>query len=494
MHAPVGYCTPRSVTPGTAVALHLSSPLAQVTVEISRDGATPRTMWRGTLDGVGDHPLPEDAPEAGCRWPVAGTVPVGPDWPSGLYLVSLRADGHDAPPVTAWFVVRAQTPSPDRLLLVLATTTWNAYNDFGGRNFYTGSVRASFERPLAAGMLAKPDEPGARVALADPAAGAHAFIAFTAGHGLSMWHGMAGWAAWERRFAVWAETAGYQLDYATSEDLHADPTLLAPYTLFMSVGHDEYWSGAMRDAVEAHVARGRHAIFLSGNVCYWQIRAEEHVTVCYKHRFREDPAFTTDVARTTTIWSDPMLQRPETRMTGSTFTRGGYARTAANLTRSSGGYTVQQPAHWLFDGTGLGYGDQLGDAPVVVGYECDGCDLTLVDGRPVPTGRDGCPPGFVVLAIAPAAPFDHTCTPLPLPPGGEYELEFHAQRLLGSDTPDACDRLRYGHAVLGTYTSDTGGTVVSTGCTDWVCGLDDPTVAQVTRNLLDRLGPLAEQA
>lgn len=488
MHAPSGYCTPRSVTPGASVALHLSSPVERVTVEVVRDGAVPITVWRGIVDGVGDHALPNDAPEAGCRWPVAGTIAVGADWPSGLYLVRLQADGDASAPVTAWFVTRAATPSPDAVLLVLATTTWNAYNDVGGRNFYTGSVRASFERPLAAGMLAKPFGPGERVAVVDPDAGAHDYVGFTAGHGLSMWHGMAGWAAWERRFAVWAERAGYRIDVATSEDLHARPDLLAPYALFASVGHDEYWSAAMRDAVEGHVARGRHAIFLSGNVCYWQIRCEDAVTVCFKHRFREDPCLAGDVAQTTTIWSDPLLARPETRLTGSSFTRGGYARTAANLTHSSGGYTVHQPAHWLFEGSGLGYGDQLGAAPVVVGYECDGCELTLVDGRPAPTGRDGCPPDFVVLASAPAAPFDRHSTPLPLPPGGEYELEFHAARLLGSDDAAVCDRLRYGHAVLGTYTTPAGGTVVSTGCTDWVCGLDDPAVARVTRNLLDRLG------
>jgi hypothetical protein len=44
-----------------------------------------------------------------------------------------------------------------------------------------------------------------------------------------------------------------------------------------------------------------------------------------------------------------------------------------------------------------------------------------------------------------------------------------------------------GAAVLGCYTR--GGTVVTTGCTEWVNGLRgrDPQVERITRNILDRL-------
>jgi hypothetical protein len=44
-----------------------------------------------------------------------------------------------------------------------------------------------------------------------------------------------------------------------------------------------------------------------------------------------------------------------------------------------------------------------------------------------------------------------------------------------------------GAAVLGCYTR--GGTVVTTGCTEWPRGLrgKDPVVERITRNVLDRL-------
>ena len=50
-------------------------------------------------------------------------------------------------------------------------------------------------------------------------------------------------------------------------------------------------------------------------------------------------------------------------------------------------------------------------------------------------------------------------------------------------------RIQHGHAVLGSYVSAAGGTVVTSGCTDWAHGLTgrDPQVEQITRNVLTRL-------
>jgi hypothetical protein len=250
----------------------------------------------------------------------------------------------------------------------------------------------------------------------------------------------------------------------------------------------------MRDAVERFVAAGGDAAFFSGNTAYWQVRHEGdggHRMVCYKHRFEEDPRFAgpaEDRRFTTTMWADPIVGRPEAALTGVSFTRGGYSRVAASVPRGSGGYEVHRPDHWLFEGTGVRRGDVLGAAAVVVGYECDGCDLALRDGLPVATGTGGTPGDFEVLATAPATPFDAGTTPLPLAPGGRYELEFHAERLLGEASADACERLRHGHAVMGVHRP--GGTVFTTGCTEWAWGLAgrDPVIEQVTRTVLDRLG------
>ncbi len=80
---------------------------------------------------------------------------------------------------------------------------------------------------------------------------------------LSPWVAEAGWSNWEGLFVRWAESEGYSIDVATSTDLHADSLCLAEYRAMLSVGHDEYWSWEMRDAVEAFVASG-------GNVALFQ--------------------------------------------------------------------------------------------------------------------------------------------------------------------------------------------------------------------------------
>ncbi len=79
------------------------------------------------------------------------------------------------------------------------------------------------------------------------------------------------------------------VDVCTSFDLNGDPTLLHDgIALFLSVGHDEYWSTAMRKALQAFVAEGGNAAFFSANVAWWQVRFEDRVMVCYKSAV-EDP-------------------------------------------------------------------------------------------------------------------------------------------------------------------------------------------------------------
>ena len=495
MTAAVGYCWPQSVLPGDDIALHLSADeSSRVRVRIVRDGLAPEEVWSGEVE-VGPQAVPDDAPEQGCGWVPTLDVVVGDDWRSGLYVVQL---GESTP--TAWFVVRSAVPTPGAPLLKLATNTWNAYNDVGGRNLYTGALLVSPQRPLGAGFLAKPSGEGSRVV--DDTGD---FLNFAIDHELSLWHGMSGWAGQERRFVEWAEAAGFDLDYAIDADLDAPggAALLDGRELLLSIGHDEYWTWGMRDRVEDFIAGGGNVAFLSGNTSYWQVRLEhdDRVMVAYKHHYREDPVMGTEREHlVTSMWADPLTGRPEAAMTGVSFTRGGYHRVHLSAPLGSAGYEVQRGDHWLLEGTELRRGDLLGTEDRVVGYECDGTELTVVDGLLTATGAGGTPEGFTVVATAPATAFDRHTTPLPVEEGNEYELEFHAQRLLGGDSPEHMDRLRHGFAVLGTYSAPAresapaGGTVVTVGCTDWAYGLGDPTVARITRNVMRRLGGVRGRA
>ena len=76
----------------------------------------------------------------------------------------------------------------------------------------------------------------------------------------------------------WLEANGYNVSYSTGIDIgpSARPNC-CEHKIFMSVGHDEYWSGQQRTNVEAARAAGVHLAFLSGNEVFWKTRWENSI-------------------------------------------------------------------------------------------------------------------------------------------------------------------------------------------------------------------------
>ena len=110
------YCSELSVVPGATIALHVSSRADRYGVEIHRWGASRELVWSAADLTGQEHPTLPTPDANGCDWPVALTVPIGEQWRSGFYLVTLTA--HDSPAdrsigYTA-FVVRAARPRPER--------------------------------------------------------------------------------------------------------------------------------------------------------------------------------------------------------------------------------------------------------------------------------------------------------------------------------------------------------------------------------------------
>ena len=438
---------------GDRVRLHVSTTASEFSIEIAREGERRQVVLKQERIPGKEHAVPEDASSHGCRWPSAFGFQIPEEWPSGYYQVLLRAEQagrqHQG---EAFFVVRSRQPGRDtKILLQLCTNTYNAYNNWGGSSLYNGpkgpSRRVSFERP---------------------------YIGFVPGDRFTGVY--SGWRKWERPFVKWAEAAGYRLDFAVNSDLESRPEILKEYRLVLSVGHDEYWSAPMRDYLEAFIGAGANAAFFSGNTCFWQVCTvdEGRALESWKMDFDQDPVYkTSDHRLLTGMWSNRLVRRPENQLTGVSFAYGGYHRFFEH--GGDGCYVVHRPDHWIFAGTGLNRGDRLGARDKIVGYECDGCQLTWEDGLPVPTHRDGTPPTFQVLGTAPAG----------LSVKGDSSLLWVSEALYGKGTDRRVDQP--GAAVLGVYTR--GGTVFTTGCTEWVRGLEgrDPTVERITRNVLDRL-------
>jgi hypothetical protein len=276
---------------------------------------------------------------------------------------------------------------------------------------------------------------------------------------------------------------------ATQHDLHMVPGLLDRYRCAVIVGHDEYWSWEMRDAVDRFVDNGGHLVRLGGNFLL-QVRLEDdgRRQVCYQGR-DGDPAIGTDRAHlTTTYWDDRVVGRPSVKTMGLSGLRGIYANVGMCTPRGSRGFTVYRPEHWAFDGTDLQYGDILGNESRIFGYEVDGLDYTFRHGLPYPSGEDPVPEGLEILAMGIATQYEETRGFDPAevfladdgPPSS-------AQVFYGSDSPENRARVRHGSGMIAAFHKGRGHVFNAATC-EWVHGLmcRDQTVELVTRNVLER--------
>jgi hypothetical protein len=258
------------------------------------------------------------------------------------------------------------------------------------------------------------------------------------------------YAHWGARFDGWLERAGYDAEWCTDVDLHREgPGLLAPHRLLVSAGHDEYYSDAMRAAVETYVDGGGNVAWFSGNTCWWRVGFDDDVTFTRLH-----------------FWhAEPEPANPENTIVGVSFRNGG--ERDRNDFPVPVGYRVQNAGHWAYAGTGLTDGDTFGAGPeeYLIGYECDGAAFDRADldaGRAVePTGEDGTPKDFTILAVG-------DCRPSGWGSGN-------------------------GAATMGLFTrTSSSGTVFTASTTDWARVLTNgtpasPVLDRITRNVLDRL-------
>ena len=473
------YCWPQSAVPGESVAVFFGPNPSRVSITITREGRESiEVLTTNDVDSPGQS-LPADVSKEGLDWASCFEFEVSQDWASGFYLVSVTDD--EGRVSEAFFVVRSNEVLD--AILVLSTSTWAAYNHWGGPSFYMGSSHSSLRRPLPKGFLRKEDPMSHRIAQYmywdEP------MQEKIQAQKYSAWCMAAGWANQEILFVRWAEEQGLNLAYAISEDLDKNPRLLDGYPLYISVGHDEYWSTAMRDNVEDFVSSGGKAAFFSGNTAFWQARFEDdrQTLVSYKTNLEADPFYDPSHApELTSMWSDPLVGRPESEMTGVSFTYGGYAH-MPNAPKGTGGYQIWEPDHWVFDSVEATIGSDLGAEDVTVAYECDGCPIEIIDGVPKPI-KSRVPEGFRVLATAPAHLWETQEAPT-MPDGYIGELNWVATRLGGEDTESIRAKYADGHAVMGVFPRGKG-EVFTTGCTDWAYGLKQQDVSTVTRNVIDR--------
>jgi hypothetical protein len=346
-----GYASATSVAPGGTIGFHVTvSPAQSYTIDIFRigwyGGVGGRLMRRiGPLAGTEQPDCPRDEATGliACAWTVGSTLTVPTDWTTGVYVgVLTNADGWQSYLI---FAVR-DDGRVGALLFQQSVNTYQAYNNFPddgstgkslyGYNSYGGIIvggetraaKVSFDRPYTDG------------------AGAGQFF------------------HWELHLIRWLERSGYDVTYSTDVDTHASGARLLTSRAFLSVGHDEYWSKAMRDAVESARDAGVSLGFFGANAAYWQVRFEasasgvpNRVMVCYKDA-GADPV---SGPQATIRFRDPALNRAEQALIGIQYTS--YVQWGLNVP-----YVVVNSGHPIYTGTGFQDGDSV---PGLVGYEMD---------------------------------------------------------------------------------------------------------------------------
>jgi hypothetical protein len=495
-----------SYAPGETVTLFVSSTAPLFAIEIVRDGADETPVMSRSGIAARWQETPDQCSVEGCGWAPTLDFRVPDDWRSGAYRITLTAEGRDGQPIVSHhlFIVRpAPGRKPGRILQVAATGTWLAYNTWGGSNHYQGitgpnrdlySPVVSTQRPWCRGFVVLPREaPRVPLEVALPPLAIprypHMEWAYATGH--SKKYASAGWASYDSHFFRWAERQGHAVDLASQHDLHFVPGLLDDYDCAVFVGHDEYWTWEMRDAVDFYVERGGHAARFAGNFM-WQTRLEDEGRrqVCYKYRARtEDPVYRSgDVTRATNSWEAPEIGRPGAQTFGLNATSGVYAGWGGCSPRGVRGFPVYRAEHWAFAGTGLSYGDVLGGESHVFGYEVDGLDYTMKRGLPEPTGEGSPPQGITVLALGLAAQVEDAPH---IPPEdqffGDEDGRFAAETLYGTPSDENLEKVKRGNGMIVNFARGKG-EVFHAGSCEWVAGLlrRDPMVEQVTNNVLGR--------
>ena len=381
------------------------------------------------------------------NWLLSYSLQIPEKWISGVYVARLiRPDtGGDN---YILFVVREDERN-SAILYQQSVSTFHAYNNYGGKSTYSSrsgfcptvaqaprAVAVSYNRPYNQTMT-------------DPN----------------------GFFRAEFPMLRWLEANGYDVTYSTTSDTHRSGRAgakneLLDHRVFLSVGHDEYWSQEMRAAIEAARDAGVHLGFFTANTGYWRVRMEpdpltgepDSVLVTYKtiESGPEDPS-----GHSTSTWRDPHgPNRPENELIGVMYIGDNDSLFFPMRV------TAEQASHPVFRNTGLDlmppktyvtFGDQT------VGWEWD----AVVSNGLIPANLE-------ILAESPVVG-------MLLQDAGKFE---------NGDLGIASAQ-----AIL--YTAPSGAIVFASGTIQWSWGLGaqgleiaetDPIISQVTYNVLSDMG------
>ena len=331
-----GFVSHTSIKAGETLRVYVSTePADKYQLDIFRMGYYGGKGGRlmKTLTGLKGttQPTPDEGVKSllECKWEEAASFKIPGDWVSGVYLgkLSTLKTGGEAYII---FIVRDDRKAD--LLFQCSDMTWLSYNRWPQWHSFYDSKTSQWAAHAPDNYNVGFDRPYALFWNLFPAG----FEPLTNGSGEFLMT--------EFPLAFWLEKEGYDVSYISNIDTHADAAGLLRGKVWLSVGHDEYWTQEMFDNVMKARDAGVNLAFLSGNSVSGRVKLL--------------PASNGTPNRVMT-----MVDR-------------GFDEPALMGSRSYGvglaDWTCVAPEHWAFEGTNMKKGDQVNE---LVGWEFHGPPL-----------------------------------------------------------------------------------------------------------------------
>ncbi len=320
-----GFATSMSVDVGQTERFKISTPSSAYHINIFRLGYYGGNGARLVASGIKPSvSLPQVQPEClkdsstgliDCgNWGESAQWTVPSSAVSGMYIALLVRDdtgGRSQIP----FVVRNDS-SHSEILLQTSDATWEAYNAYGGNSLYTCTVSCPPGSPeLYKGAYAVSYNRPFDGALSTDGGASYLFYA-------------------EYQMMRWLEKNGYNVSYTSESQVDNNGALLKNHRVFVSSGHDEYWSAGQRASVEAAREAGVNLAFFSANEIYWKTRwgpstegssTPYRTLTTYKETHFQGPTDPLDPSIWTGAWRDPRASppadggKPENSLSGQQF-------------------------------------------------------------------------------------------------------------------------------------------------------------------------------
>jgi hypothetical protein len=302
-----GFATDISVNRGTTVHFKVDTAASAYRLDIYRMGYYGGDGARlvDTVHHTGVQDQPPCATDGGTGLVDCGSWSESAAWnvpataTSGIYFAHLVREDGTAGESHIVFIVRDDA-SRSGLLFQTSDTTWQAYNDFGGHSLYSGgpgtnpsrAYKVSYNRPFHTREVDGGED-----------------WVFNA----------------EYPMVRFLERNGYDVSYFTGVDSDRLGSLIQQHRTFLSVGHDEYWSGLQRANVTAARDAGVNLGFFSGNEIFWKTRWENDHRTLVSYKESHANAKIDPTPAWTGTWRDPRFSppadggRPENALSGTIF-------------------------------------------------------------------------------------------------------------------------------------------------------------------------------